>query len=53
MGKTSKSKFYKMAISDFLNFAFLTPKISKIFFFRKIITKSKIFKNSKKTEYML
>ena len=42
-----------MAISNFLNFAFLTPKISKNIFFRKMITKSKIFKNFKNTEYML
>ena len=56
-----------MAISDFLNFAFLTPKISKNHFskitnkksqtknhfFRKMITKSKIFKIFKKPEYML
>ena len=26
MDKTQKSKVYNMAISDFLNFAFLTPK---------------------------
>ena len=42
-----------MAISDFLNFAFLTPKIQKMTFFRKMITKSKIFKIFKKPEYML
>ena len=41
-----------MAISDFLNFAFLTPKISK-HIFKKMFTKSKIFKNFKKPEYML
>ena len=33
MDDTQKSKVYKMAISDFLNFAFLTPKISKNDFF--------------------
>ena len=44
-----------MDISDFLNFYFFTPKISKkkYFFFRKMITKSKIFKKFKKQEYML
>ena len=35
-----------MAISDFLNFVFLTPKISRNHFFRKMITKSKIFRKT-------
>ena len=38
-----------MAISDFLDFAFLTPKISKNIFFRKMITKSKNFQKFQKT----
>ena len=42
-----------MAISDFLNFAFLTPNISKHIFLKKNDHKFKIFKNFKKTEYML
>ena len=35
-----------MAISDFLNFGFLTQKMSKNHFFRKMITNSKIFKKT-------
>ena len=41
---------YKMAISKFQNFEFLTPKIKKTIFLGKLI-KSKIKKNEK-TEYM-
>ena len=48
MDNTQKNKLYKMAISDFCNFAFLTPKIPKNHFFRKMITKSKIFTIFKK-----
>ena len=48
MDDTRKGKVYKMAISDFWNFAFLTLKIKKITFFRKMITKSTIFKIFKK-----
>lgn len=41
-----------MAISDFRNFEFLTPKMAKMYIFWKNVYKIKIFKNFKKPEYM-
>ena len=38
-----------MAISDFLNFAFLNPKISKNHFFTKNVHKIQNFQNFQKT----
>ena len=50
--KTQNEKLYKMAISVFQKFWFLTPKISKNHFFKWTL-KFNIFKFFKKPEHML
>ena len=47
--KTYNEKLYKMAISVFQNFGFLTPKMSKNRFFWKMIPKIQNIQNFQKT----
>ena len=51
---TEKSKVFQKGYLGFFKFCFFDPKnFKKITFFKKMITKSKIFKIFKKPEYML